>query len=662
MKLTPGAASKASRALFRSALIGLLVLSVVGSTVPPSAHAAESPTDLPQLSAFLDETIGRQLEELNIPGAAVAVVRGTEVLLVKGWGYADVGKRSPVDGERTLMRPGSASKPITWTAVMQQVERGNIDLSADINTYLDFEIASTFDTPITMAHLLTHTAGFESVEEDLFLLDATAVPGLRDYLVKRMPTRVFPPGEVPGYSNYGTALAGYVVERVAGQPFAEYVEQHIFGPLGMTRTTFRQPVPAALSSDLAEGYGWQAGSFIQGDYEYVGPYPAGSASGTASDMAAFMIAHLNGGAYNGAQILEPDTVLLMHQRQYSPDPRLHKMAYGFMERSENGQRVLWHGGSTFLHNSGLYLVPDAGLGIYVSYNGHGGAEAREQLFQAFMDRYLPSDEPVAKPAASPGAAERISKWAGEYHFTRSEFSGAGSFVRLLSAAHVRSDDDGALLVSIEGATEKYFEVDDGLFQHESRDELLLFKTAEDGTVWIHSDGAPAHAAFTSTAAFRPRWYETSTVAALALLGGALLYVLSAIVWLVGALLARRRSSRLAPGPRSARWAAALFGALHLAFLVALVATLGDIDPAYGMPRAFMGGDTLLLDTALWIPVVMVPLALVLVLLAVRAWRGATNNGQRDWGFGARLHYTALAAWSVAIVAVLFFWNLTALTA
>lgn len=654
--------------LAQAGVVAALVLSAGALGIPDHAHAAATPLQPSEIESFLDRTMAEQFASLDIPGASVAIVHDGEIVVAKGWGFADLDQRAPVDPERTLMRPGSASKPITWTAVMQLVEQGIIDLDADINDYLDFEIPATFPQPVTMHHLLTHTAGFEAVEEDLFIVYEDRVPELREYLIDKRPARIFPPGEAVGYSNYGTALAGYIVERVSGEPFHAYVEAHIFAPLGMERSTFRQPVPPAFISDLAQGYGLSDGEHVRGDFEYVGPYPAGSASASTSDMARFMIAHLEGGAYGDARILEPETVELMHRRQFTPDPRLDKMAYGFMEREVNGRELLWHGGSTFLHNSGMYLIPGESVGLYVSYNGHAGAQGRELLLQAFMDEFFPAEQPVAALKPSPESVDRIRRYAGEYHLTRSEFTSGGKIVRLLMAARVSASADGRLLLAIEDVTEPYVELEEGVFRHETRDELLIFETAEDGTVWLHSDGAPSHATLTATSAFRVPWYESLPVTALLLGGGALLFLVSVAAWAIGAVISRRRGDmsgahvRSAPPARSARWLAIAFALFYLFFLSVLVGVLGDIHPAYGMPGAFLGITPSILTVALWVPIVLVPASLGMIALSWASWRGVGSDGVRYWGPGGRILYTVLAAWSAGIVWALFFWNLTALTA
>lgn len=222
----------------------------IDPTTPPGNTMHEE-----DLEIFLDSFMPAQLKEKHIPGAAVAVVKDGRLVLSKGYGYANIAEGEYVDPEKTLFRIGSVSKLFVWTSVMQLYEQGKIDLDADVNQYLPgFQIPATFPEPITMRHLMTHTAGFEDgvmgmVREDVLNLEPSG-----DFLGRRMPARVFRPGEISGYSNYGNALAAYNVESVSGLRFEDYVESHIFDPLQMNQTTFRQPVPSSLSSQLAAGY------------------------------------------------------------------------------------------------------------------------------------------------------------------------------------------------------------------------------------------------------------------------------------------------------------------------------------------------------------------------------------------------------------------------
>src|SRR4030095_9832348 len=274
----------------------------------------EKPSGVHQLTAtdveaFLDGIVPLQLKSDDIAGATVAVVKDGKILFARGYGFSDVKQKRPVSAEETLFRPGSVSKLFTWTAVMQLVEKGMLDLDRDVNEYLDFKIPDAFGKPITLKNLLTHTPGFEEQVKDL-ITQNTGSPNLGQYLKTHIPARIYPPGTVPAYSNYATSVAGYIVERVSGQPFDQYVAENILKPLNMSHSTFTQPLPSNLAPLMSNGYRLAYGEAQA--FEIVNPYPAGSLSSSATDMSQFMMAHLADGELGNAHILKPETAQLMH--------------------------------------------------------------------------------------------------------------------------------------------------------------------------------------------------------------------------------------------------------------------------------------------------------------------------------------------------------------
>src|SRR5205814_3042858 len=260
---------------------------------PAVAASARGVRDRCELAAFLDGVMAANLRDKHVAGATVAVVKDGALFYANGYGYSDVAHRAAVNPERTLLRIGSTSKLFTWTAVMQLVEQGKLDLDADVNRYIDFKIPATYPQPIMLRHIMTHTPGFEEDGRDLITDDTTRMIPLGRWLATHIPGRVRPPGTYSSYSNYATALAGYVVQRVSGESYDDYIDRHILTPLGMTQTTTRQPLPAPLRGDMSRGYTWGGGSFAPQKYEIVNAAPAGSVASSATDMAKFMIAHLN---------------------------------------------------------------------------------------------------------------------------------------------------------------------------------------------------------------------------------------------------------------------------------------------------------------------------------------------------------------------------------
>jgi CubicO group peptidase (beta-lactamase class C family) len=406
---------------------------------PKPAAAADSVPKGHELTAedvasFLDGYMPQQIEHADIAGAVIAVVKDGKLLFAKGYGYSDVAKKTPVSPETTLFRPGSISKLFTWTSVMQQVELGKLDLDRDVNDYLDFKIPPAFGKPITLRNIMTHSTGFEETAKDLFVASVDDLRPNSQYLQAHMPARIFPPGQTPAYSNYATTMAAYIVERVSGQNFNDYVEEHIFKPLNMTHATFRQPLPEALKSSMSNGY--ILGSGEPKGFEFVQVAPAGSLSASAVDMTHFMIAHLQNGKYGDAQILKPETAKQMHARQAGWPAAVHGMCLGFYEQSENGHVSIGHGGDTISFHSNLHLFLDDNVGLFVSYNSPGRAEIdpRGALFNSFVDRYFPA-APSNEPTAAT-AAQDAQSVAGTYTVSRRFETNVLSVTGLLGQAKV----------------------------------------------------------------------------------------------------------------------------------------------------------------------------------------------------------------------------------
>ena len=435
------------------------------------------------VEAFLDGLVPLQIKHADIAGATISIVKDGKLLFAKGYGYADVQKKQPVSPQDTLFRPGSISKLFTWTAVMQLFEQGKLDLDRDVNDYLDFKIPDAFGKPITLKNIMTHTPGFEEQIKDLFTITPGA-PNLGEYLKTHIPARIYPPGTVPAYSNYATAVAGYIVQRVSGRPFEDYVEENILKPLNMTHSTFKQPLPSNLASFMSSGY--RRGSDPAEPFEIVNPFPAGSLSSSAADMAQFMIAHLQDGQLGGAHILKPETARLMHSRLFALDDAANAMCYGFYEESRNGHRIIGHGGDTVYFHSDLHLVLDQNVGFFVSYNSAGtsaglGDSPRTNLWEAFLDRYYPYSAHV-EPAA--GAKEAAQSVAGTYTLSRRSDTSFLKTASLLGNFTVSPAGDGdievSLLTGANGKPKRWQAINATTFVERDGQDKLIFKPDQNG--------------------------------------------------------------------------------------------------------------------------------------------------------------------------------------
>ncbi|MEH6791420.1 serine hydrolase domain-containing protein [Parasphingorhabdus sp.] len=451
-------------ALLSVTLAAAVLASPRNSVFPPTASTAtdapdpEKPATSPQaltasdVDAWLSGFMMTTLRQGKIAGAEVVIVKDGQVLLKRGYGYADVEAKTPMDPDRNQLRIGSVSKLFAWTAVMQQVEAGKIDLNADVNRYLDFKISPPGDRPVTMIDLMSHRGGFEEGLKDLLATDPERLKTTERYLKENARPFLFAPGEVPAYSNYGTALAGYIVERVSGEPYETYVERHILKPLRMSGTTLRQPLPPAFNKTAAKGY--QTSETAPSAFELVGTAPAGQVSATGADMGNFMLAYLQDGRFGDAQILKPETVRMMRTQMLETPEGFDSMAYGFFRGERNGRLLVGHGGDTVVFHSDLNMLPEEGVGIFVSFNsaGENGAVygARDRLLELFLDRYFPAPAAVTPPAIA-GAAEHAKAIAGDYDTSRRVETGFISMFYLLQQDQVIANEDGTIsLSSLEG--------------------------------------------------------------------------------------------------------------------------------------------------------------------------------------------------------------------
>ena len=625
-----------------------------GRDVTTAPSQGQGPTDPAELEAFLDDLLATQMEENHIPGAAVAVVRDGEVLLAKGYGYADLENGVPVDPELTVFRIGSSGKVFTWTAVMQLIEQGKLDLNADVNTYLDFRIPDTYPQPITLEHLLTHTAGFEESWFETFALDPDDVLPAGEWLGTHIPARVRPPGDSAAYSNYGTELAGYIVERVSGLPYDQYIQKQILDPLGMAHSSASGRMPANSDAQASVGY-FYADDVIEAVPEgadsagQLAMVPAGGHVSSITDMARFMIAHLQDGRYSDAnigevRILEEGTAPQMHSTLFAPHPRLLGTAYGLFDFSDNGQRALGHNGSTSGFNTLLLLMPEQNLGVFVAYNSDSAWNLVLQHLgfqRAFFDHYYPA--PAAEPIQPPtDFAERAGRFEGSYRVTRMSYTTLEKFMEFFGAGLVQVSDpgDGTLLWTTPWGAWRFIEVEPLYFRQVDANVSIAFREDDRGRIThLFSDLTPMYTFE------RLAWYETPGFN-MALLVGCILIFLSMIaVASIGAIRNRRPGGDLNADPRGARAAQRiLLGICVLNLLFVGGALLwNDPKPMFGVSIAF--------QLVLGLGVLSAVLTGGALVYTVLAWKN------RYWSIVFRAYYTLATVAAVAYVWFLNYWNL-----
>ena len=634
-----------------SVFVRLLVLCTISALVCAAPASAETGHPLavtatlgdPQeLETFIDSAVIKQLEENHIASAVVVIVKDGQVLLSKGYGYADVEKGIPLDAEHTLVLPGSVTKLFTWTAVMQLVEHGKLDLQADVNTYLkEFKIPATYPQPITMLDLMGHTAGFEETTEGMFTTRPEELTSLGVYLARYMPRRVFPPGQVPAYSNYGATLAGYIVEQISGETYEQYIEEHILKPLSMEHSTMHQPLPEPLAPDMALGYFYNNGQYESLPINWLQDIPAGALSASGADMGKFMLAHLQEGEYKGVRILEPETASLMHTQSYTLVPALPGYAHGFEESTINGRRLIGHGGK-HLFSTLLELIPEEKTGFYVSYNAYISPNTDEdpltRLLAAFMNHYFPAPELEVDPAQGdkdPRTNEsQLGRYSGFYMNSRMKYHNPEKIEALYSMIWMRPDSGGVLQRAyVLGFMQKdtWVQIRPMVFQNTQTGSLAAFKADETGEVrYLHIVDEPHYFV-------KQPWYGGQVMMGVILAFSGLTFLLTVIAAPVATFISRRkreageRSSQLMQFTRGAALA------LCLTFVVFVIVF-----------TQYMGNeDQLIIRILAWVIAVLTMSVTPLAIIAW--WKGW-------WSRVSRLHYTLIALAGLAFTWFLAYWS------
>jgi CubicO group peptidase (beta-lactamase class C family) len=670
---------RTARARRLAALAGLLLGASTASAQPaepapeplPIAPSALSPADLPalpamelpevesaeradpdqaRLEAFVDGVVEAFRQRDRIAGITVGIARGGRPVLLRGYGYARLDPAEPVDPGRHLFRIASVSKTFTYVAAMQLVEQGRLSLDDVVNERLPERLRVPDDgypEPIRIRHLLTHTAGYEDLAlGHLFVRDPAAVLPADEYLVRHRPRRVRPPGREAVYSNYSVALLGAVVAHVSGMPFEDYAERHLFGPLGMARTTLREPglrdarrLDGPLAEDLATGFAREAGRFVAKPIEHIAQTAAaGGASSTAPDMLRFAAALLGDGALDGGRILGPDTNARLREVLFANAEGLNGLAHGFITDRVGPHDTFGHGGATLYFHSNLVLVPTLDLAVFVSTNTATG----RRFAAEFPVRLVEFLDPAARPPAPGGAAatrEDLGRYAGSYLSNRRPWRSPDALVLSLSGAitQVQSTAD-ALIVASPIETLRYLPDGPNRFREDGGHRRVAFLVDDGGRV--RALAAPSGVLVSDRIGF----FGHPQAVVIGVLGA----VLIAVASLVRLVRASRRRPVARPDALLPQFVAALASLVWILFAVVAgaalttFATLGD-ETLFAYPtRAW--------QVALLIAPVAALFTLVQVLMLPWVWRS------RWRGFSKALH-TLGVLWLAVTVWLLWRWNL-----
>ena len=584
-------------ALAAAGAIAVLATSCAGATgsspAPspgvPNPESADAELTEQDVNAWLDGILPAYLDQAQIAGAGVSVVSDGELLTARGYGYSDVEAQEPVDPEETLFRVGSVSKPFTATAVMQLVEDGQLDLDTDVDEYLDFEVDKSYDEDLTLRHLLSHTGGFEERVANAMLAGDEEVD-LRSVVADDPPEQSYEPGTTPAYSNYGIALAGYIVENTSGTPFNEYVEENVLAPAGMDSSTMEQPLPEELASRFSEGYTTDEEPPVE-RFEIVSDSPAGALTAPVTDMAEFMRVHME--ASEGAGVLEPGTVAQMHEPALGEESLGGlagggQMGLGFFQEERNGSRIVSHGGDTDVFHSEMQIYPEENAGIFITLNSSGNGELvshslRLALAEGFADRYFPGEQ-ADGGEVEPTASEHAAMLEGNYTTSRSINSNFAALLYAVEETQIVATEDGTIVLTSPetGQPTEYIEVEPWVWREIDGHRTLAADVVDD----------EVRAIGTTAFTFLPVAGDTQASVVLPVaIGSVAVIVIAILSWPVAAFVRWRMS--LPKRDKAGRWARVLTRAAMVATLLgfagwgfALNIAMSFEPVSFGMLRVF----------------------------------------------------------------------------
>lgn len=608
--------------------------------------------DAVELEIFFDGLFQGLMDTHHIPGGVVAVVQGDSLVLAKGYGHANIEEQIPVQPDSTIFRVASISKLFIWTAIMQLVDAGKLDLNTDLNTYLteiDVKVPDTFNAPVTLGHLMTHTAGFESRYIGRAVKSPSELLSRTEVMREQMPERVRAAGQVASYSNHGSELAALVVEAVTGQSYEDYVVEHILRPLGMKSTNLRQQIPEHIQERLATGYAYQSGALRVQQFHYTLVPAAGAMTSTAMDMARFMRAHLNAGRLGEVEILDSLTTRRMQSPLFEPAPGVSPIAHGFYGSIYASQPVIRHSGDISGFHSDLVLIPEQQLGLFLSFNGQGG-NLRESIIEAFMRRYFGNETTMSQSFRStsvdrgdtPAWAEDLTLFTGSYVSARRVHSTLAKLGALLFAVEVEDAGEGQLRTH---ATETITWIPTDrplLFREKAGDRTLSFLEGNNGHPAYFYYGNIPIIAFERAPLRMQMGFNL-----LLLLGTGLLMFSAVIVGPVAAFVRNRFDVSVracSPMPLTAYGLSGGASLLLLVFIFGLIFVLLNPLALYvGLPGWF--------QTLLVVPFIAMAMIAVNIYLLVRSWMSGTGR------LSARIYISFVTLACVAVLWQLHYWNL-----
>lgn len=359
-----------------------------------AAQQWETPSGLSasEFETYCDDYFNEKVKS-EIPGVSLAVISNGEVIFEKGYGYSDIENGKKSDPVQTVYEYGSVSKLFTWTALMQLYEQGKVDLNTDISQYLpsDFQVPKQYDKPITILDLMNHQAGFDDYLLHMFNQKENMI-SLKDALMEHKVQQYKEPGFAMSYSNYGSALAGYIVENVTHMSEYQYVQDHIMRPVGMQQAILDPDIYAhdEIVKNKAKLYEATDNGFEEGNWSFISMYPAGGANGTVHELAQFAIALMD--EENHPLFQNGETQKKMLSPSYEAINGVSGVAHGFMEY-DGEKKCFWHNGQTEHSTTFFAVVPELDFGIVLCSNTTNYEPIEEFGFEMLQKREVILEKP-----------------------------------------------------------------------------------------------------------------------------------------------------------------------------------------------------------------------------------------------------------------------------
>ena len=608
-------------------------------------NAQNGRLDLNVLEHYVDSYITNYLEPGLHTSATLTIVKEDEFVFSRGYGMANYEDNAEVT-PKSIFRIGSVSKPFTCMAILQLVDKGLLDLHADVNTYLkDFKIPKTFSEPITIHSILTHTTGFEeSFFGHLFTSNENEIIPLKEALKKYMPARVNPPGKHPSYSNYAVCLLGLIIEEVSGEPFEQYMRKHVFTPLGMENSTFEQPLPDNLVSKYAYSYRNERDTLVPREFTLATNYtPAGGMSSTADDMARFIQFHLHSlDSIIPGSVLKRESLDKMHHHQFRTSDALPGINYGFMQEQADGYFIFGHSGQTPYYIADLVIDPKNKLGLFISSTGNNAHDLVSNFAPELLGKFFPNNN---NKDFSPSTIIHSSdpqfdakKYEGQYFSWWGNFSQIEKLNHLIEGVEITSSRNNTLLLSglsFQDSIDEYVNVGKHLFRERDGSGLISFEEDTAGDVTVMYDSFDPTQTYSKGNFYFFGSFNFPAVA--------ICFVLFVAAILFQAYVKIRNIKETAPF-RWVRTIAALNASVNVSFAIggALFWYYYGVELMYGIPWFFF--------LLLILPLISCLLGIVQLVLTYFVWN--TNY----WTIQSKVFYSLNSLAGIFMIWFFYFWN------